>query len=192
MDSGSRSEIVRSDGLRFGKRARSPADQSTRPVESCFVQNARSAASVRNAGIFFCFLLIALPFPPAHVSRRDHPDEVPSDREDDEEPPPRVRAPECVIALLRARVTHVLDDEKRLVEKDLLTFPERDAVQRPVLVEVPPVPIEADTTIKGRSHDLCSVYRGHIRPSTAIEGTGSATVFAAPTYILKGPILAEL
>src|SRR5450830_780059 len=166
MDSGRRKEIVRSDGLRFGKRARSPADQSTRPAESCFAQNARSAASVRKAGIFFFFLLIALPFPTAHVSRRDHPDEVPPDREDDEEPPPRVRAPERVIAPLRARVTHVLDDEERLVEKDLLAFPERDAVQPPVLVEVPPVPIEAGATIEGRYHDPYSVYCGHIRAST--------------------------
>src|ERR1035437_1792031 len=132
MDSGSRSEIVRSDGLRFGKRARSPADQSTRPAESCFAQNARSPASVRNAGIFFFFVLIALPFPPAHVSRRDHPDEVSPDREDDEKPPSRLRAPERVIALLRARMAHVLDDKKRLAEKDLLAFPERDSVQRPV------------------------------------------------------------
>src|SRR5450830_1291385 len=103
MDSGRRKEIVRSDGLRFGKRARSPADQSTRPAESCFAQNARSAASVRNAGIFFFFVLIAFPFPPAHVSRRDDPDEVSPDREDDEEPPPRVGAPESVMAPLRAR-----------------------------------------------------------------------------------------
>src|ERR1035437_6152740 len=152
MDSGSRSEIVRSDGFRFGNRARSPADQSTRPAESCFAQNARSAVSVGNAGIFFFFVLIAFPFPPTHVSRRDDPDEVSPDREDDEEPPPRLRAPECVIALLRARVTHVLDDEERLVENDLLAFPERDAVQPPLLVERSPVPLESDTIIEGKNH----------------------------------------
>src|ERR1019366_7974015 len=136
-----------------------------------FAQNARSASSVRNAGTFIFFLLIALPFPPAHVSRRDHPDEVPPDREDDEEPPPRLRAPECVIALLRARVTHVLDDEERLGEKNLLAFPERDACEPPVLGEVPPIQIEADTTTEGRCHDGWIVYRGHIRASTGIEGT---------------------
>src|SRR5450756_2851172 len=74
----------------------------------------------------------------------------------------------------------VLDDEERLVEKDLLAFPERDAVQPPVLVEVPPIPIEADTTIEGRYHDPYSVYRGHIHASTGNRGHGLERMSCSP------------
>ena len=71
METGSRSEIVRSVGFRFGSRTRSPLLQSMNSDESCSAQKARSAFSERNLGSFF-ELGIYLSFLVAHIAGRYH------------------------------------------------------------------------------------------------------------------------
>jgi len=39
-------------------------------------------------------------------------------------------------------------NQERLVEEDLLRLPESDAVQLPVLPDIPVIPVKTDTTIK--------------------------------------------
>src|SRR5258706_15858657 len=53
MATGRRSEIVRSDGFKFGNRRVSAARQLMNSVESSVTQKARSSSSERNLGVVF-------------------------------------------------------------------------------------------------------------------------------------------
>ena len=62
MSSGRRSEIVFSDGFKFGNITRLALDQSTYWVESSLAQNSRSWSSDLNFGTFFFFTTRQTPF----------------------------------------------------------------------------------------------------------------------------------
>src|SRR3989344_9136231 len=62
MYSGSRREIEREVGLRFGKIAFLALDQSKYSVESWVFQNLASSSSLLNLGIFLSFFAIFNPF----------------------------------------------------------------------------------------------------------------------------------
>jgi hypothetical protein len=73
---GNRNEIVLVEGFRLGNVAICALLQSRYSVESCFSQNARSAASLENLGIALGRLLIMGSFLSMHVTRRDHANQL--------------------------------------------------------------------------------------------------------------------
>src|SRR5205823_6940500 len=97
--SGSRSEIVRNVGRKFGRVSGRASDQSRYSAESSRPQKARSAASSLNAGIFFRELINFL-FTVRHVAKRYRPDEPISNRECHEKQTPAIRLSQNVKANL--------------------------------------------------------------------------------------------
>src|ERR1039458_2803267 len=82
METGRRSDIVLSDGLRCTSFLRFPDDQSRYSVESAVAQNFLSSSSLLNSGSAFLFVFrIGLTFLAVHVADRDRPYQIPSDRE---------------------------------------------------------------------------------------------------------------
>src|SRR5258708_33418392 len=136
MESGRRSEIVRSDGFRFGNRRLWAACQSTNRVESCLAQKSRSSSSERNSGICFFMLPINLLLSAIHVSNRYHADQQPPNGEGGKQIPSSIRLSESIVPLLPTRMADISANHQRLAVEDIFGFFPRVPMLLPILLTI--------------------------------------------------------
>src|SRR3989338_3454841 len=157
----SRKEIVSVEGLRLEKATRLAWDQSRYSDESCFDQKSRSWSSVVNLGIFF-IVFILFSFLRACITSRNHSYKTFSFGKRQKQHAPLACFPERIVPLFSARVLDV-GHNKRLVEKDFLTFANRYFMSNPVLFSIAFVPLKPSKMRKVRHTDrysscICSLY----------------------------------
>jgi hypothetical protein len=155
METGSRREIVFSEGLRFTSLLRLAAGQSMYCVESAVAQNLRSSSSFLNSGIFF----IVFPDPrfiPVHISGGNYAYQLPSDGKCDEQAPTGGCVPECIVSFFFLRMAQVAAYYERLAKEDVFGFFRRNTVPLPVLERVGFVPVKPNALLEGIRcrHDL--------------------------------------
>jgi hypothetical protein len=103
METGSRRDIVRSDGLRWTSFFLRAPDQSTYSVESALAQNRLSASSFLNSGIFFFAFRIDFGFISVHIADRDDPNEPPPHRKGHKQPAAQRGLSQPVVPFLALR-----------------------------------------------------------------------------------------
>src|ERR1039457_3884304 len=176
METGSRKEMVRSVGFRFGSLRRGADCQSMNSVESCSAQNSRSSSSVRNSGTGLFFALgIGIPFFAVHVSNGDDTQERTADRERNEEVSPDAGLPDCVVPFLPLRVTNVAANDQGFMEEHIFGFFRSDPMPSPVLVRVAFLPFKPVTAIQRvftfRQHpSIYLAYTARKRAKRALVG----------------------
>src|SRR3989338_2440624 len=122
MDSGRRSEMVLTDGLRFDKTAFFALLQSTYSDESCFDQNALSEFSFLNLGIFFFMVEIHLPFIFVHITRRDNTDQIFPYRKNKKQHSVDIGFTKRKIPGFLLRMIKIFRDNQWQIKKQLFTF----------------------------------------------------------------------
>src|ERR1035437_2883612 len=108
METGSRTEMVRNVGFRFGNLRGAAVCQSMNSVESWSAQNSRSSSSDRNSGAAFFFVIgIGVPFTSIHVADGDYPQQRTANSEHNEQASSAAGLPECVVPFLLLRMTDI-------------------------------------------------------------------------------------
>jgi len=149
METGSRREIVRREGLRPTNLFRFAVVQSTYCVESSLAQNSRSWSSLLNSGSFFFIPLIVVRFVAVHIPDRNHPDEFCPYGKRNKQATAHTCLAEGVISLLfcLSRMPGITVNDQRIMKEDVLGFFWRHLVTLPILVRIAFVPIEPDAII---------------------------------------------
>src|SRR5690348_16581476 len=100
METGNRSEMVRTEGFRLTNFRRFPDCQSRYLVESALAQNFRSSSSLLNFGSVFFVFRIDCSFISVHVPVSYHPNQAPSNSESHKQPPFIARLSKGIVSLL--------------------------------------------------------------------------------------------
>src|ERR1017187_4399512 len=170
MKTGSRKEIVRSVGFRFGNVRRPPFRQSMNSVESWFAQNSRSSSSDRNSGTGFIFVFgISISFSSIHVPNGDYAHQRTADGERHEQASPTAGLPKGVVPFLPPGVADVAAHDQGLVEEHVLSLFRADSMAVPVFLRVGFVPFKTGTGIEWifAFRHITSIYLPYTRSKTS-------------------------
>lgn len=177
-DSGSRMEIVRFVGLRFGNTAKVAFFASRKSSGEWRAQKRRSALSDLNLGIFFSFFNVEFPFSFVHVTCRDHSNLCSAESKDNQQKSSGTRLAESKIPIFLLGMFEIRQNVEWKIEKHFLAFPPRDLVAAPVLVSVCIIPFKGVKLCKqlhsrrGQFPYMTNIYIGSTKSSTGRWANG--------------------
>lgn len=136
--------MVLVDGLRFGIETASAFFQSTKSLESCFSQKARSSASVLKFGIFLALLINSSLFS-VHVASRNNANQriLRAQGKGNMQESGTISFAQPMVAGFRLAVLAILQHQERLIEKHLLGLESANLMFFKAFPVVSSVPVEA-------------------------------------------------